>query len=320
MYAIASRSPRRLPSTSNRNGRTHVLPIASDPDNARRAIGVARACGLALLGALALGAATAARAQGGPPFLTNDPGTPGQANWEINLGAMQTITRGYDSYQVPQIDLNFGVGDRIQLTYEVPYVVQNSGGESGHATGWSNGYPGLKWRFLDQGDDGWQMSVFPQVQMAAGRLARASGIAAPGPRYLLPVEVTHKVGPLDVDFEAGYYFPGNGPKERIFGLVVGRPVTERLELDVELYDDRAYGALPHATTLDVGGRYKLRTGLIGLFMAGRSLNGFGSAQPQFQAYVGIQILLSDYGRTITPDKAEKTGESPSKDDASRLEP
>ncbi|MGO9426072.1 MAG: hypothetical protein ACLP6Z_11820, partial [Steroidobacteraceae bacterium] len=51
-----------------------------------------------------------ASAQGGPPFLTNDPGTPGNANWEINLGSMQSIVRSGATYQVPQIDLNFGVG------------------------------------------------------------------------------------------------------------------------------------------------------------------------------------------------------------------
>jgi hypothetical protein len=27
-------------------------------------------------------------AQGGPPYYTNDPGTPGHLNWEINVGYM----------------------------------------------------------------------------------------------------------------------------------------------------------------------------------------------------------------------------------------
>jgi hypothetical protein len=34
--------------------------------------------------AFGLGAAGAVHAQAGPPFLTNDPGTFGNANWEIN--------------------------------------------------------------------------------------------------------------------------------------------------------------------------------------------------------------------------------------------
>ncbi len=251
-------------------------------------------CAIALF---VLGPGTA-RAQAGPPFLSNDPGTPGNANWEINLGSMQTIARSVSSYQVPQIDLNFGVGDRIQLTYEVPYILQTSASQP-LESGWGNGYPGVKWRFLDQGEDGWQMSTFPQVEMGASMLARLKGIAVPGPRYLLPVEVTKKIGPLDVDFEAGYYVAGHGPKERILGLVTGRSVNERLELDAEIYDDRATDGARRSTTLDLGGRYKLRTGMIALFMAGRSINGFGAGQPEFIGYVGVQFLLSNYGRTFT---------------------
>jgi hypothetical protein len=254
-------------------------------------------CGIAVF----LDVRTPACAQAGPPFLTNDPGTPGQANWEINVGSMQSITRASANYQVPQIDLNFGLGDRIQLTYEVPFVLETDAGQRGRS-GWGNGYPGIKWRFLDQGKDGWQMSVFPQVETGVSQAAQNGGIGGAGPRYLLPVEITRKIGVLDVDFEAGYYLPGHGPKERTVGLVVGRSVSDRLELDAEIYDDRVYAAGPHSTTLDLGGRYKLRRGFIALFMAGRSLNGISNDQPEYIGYLGIQILLSNYGRTLTSEQ------------------
>jgi len=249
--------------------------------------------------------------QAGPPFLTNDPGTPGNANWEINLGSAQAIARGVSAYQVPQIDLNFGLGERIQLTYEIPYVLQTASGQPVES-GWGNAYPGIKWRFLDQGEDGWQMSTFPQVETAASRLAREKEIAVAGPRYLLPIEISRKIGPRDFDLEAGYYFPGHGPKERIIGVVVGHEVSARLELDTELYDDRAYDALPNSITLDIGGRYKLTQGVIALFMAGRSINGLAAGQPEFMGYFGIQILLSDYGRTLTPDRERGIGAGPAK--------
>jgi len=239
-------------------------------------------------------------AQAGPPYISNDPGTPGNANWEINLAAMPIISRGQKSYQVPQIDLNYGVGSRIQLTYEVPYIVQTST-QLPLETGWSNAYPGVKWRFFDRGEGGWQISTFPQIETGGSVLAQQKGIASIGPRFLLPVEVARKVGPLDVDFEAGYYFPWHGPHERIIGFVAGRSVTKRLELDTEFYNDRAMGALPHDTTFDFGGRYKLHRGFILLFMAGRSFSGNSSGQPEFMGYFGIQILLSKYGRKLSSD-------------------
>jgi hypothetical protein len=246
---------------------------------------------------LMLHTARSAHAQAGPPFLTNDPGTPGNGNWEINVGSMQTISRGLSSYQVPQIDLNFGLGDRIQFTYEIPHVLQTSS-DRPIQSGWSNGYPGIKWRFLDEGEGQLQMSIFPQIETGASQLARQKGIAVAGPRYLLPLEVTKKIGEIDVDFEAGYYFPGNGPKERVLGLVAGRPLTPRLELDAEIYDDRPYDVSPHSTTLDFGGRYKLGRGLIALFMAGRSVTGVSDGRPEFIGYFGIQVLLSNYGLTF----------------------
>jgi hypothetical protein len=252
-------------------------------------------CMLALL-ALARGV----RAQGGPPYITNDPGTPGGANWEINIGSMPTIEPGVASYQLPQIDLNFGVGSRIQLTYEVPYVIQSGAGQSVH-TGWSNAYPGIKWRFFDQGEHGWQISTFPQLETAGTANEQRDGIAENGPRFLLPFEVAKTVGPVDLDFEAGYYFPWHGAREHILGLVAGRSFTKRLELDAEVYDDRAVNALPHSTTLDAGGRYRLHRGFILLVMAGRSVSGAGSGQQEFMGYLGLQLLLSNYGLTLTPD-------------------
>ena len=244
----------------------------------------------------------AALAQAGPPFITNDPGTPGQGNWEINLASMTTRSGGVTAWQIPQIDLNFGLGDRIQLTYEIPYVVQSASGEP-QVSGWSNAFPGIKWRFLDQGEGGWQMSTFPQYETAGSQSAQRKGIAEEGSRFLLPLEVSRSVGPLDLDFEAGYYFGHRGAEERILGFVAGHSFTPRFELDVELYNDHGMGAPPNFTTLDVGGRYRLGRGFILLFMAGRSIAN-SSGQIDFMSYLGVQILLSDYGLDLEEKGSE----------------
>ena len=62
-----------------------------------------------------------AHAQGGPPFITDDPGTPGNRHWEINLGWIADHNPGLAYYQLPDIDMNYGWGDRIQLKYELPW-------------------------------------------------------------------------------------------------------------------------------------------------------------------------------------------------------
>jgi len=243
-----------------------------------------------------------ARADAGPPYITNDPGTPGNGNWEINLASMTTRSGGVTEWQIPQIDVNFGLGERIQLTYEIPYVIQSASGAP-QASGWSNAFPGIKWRFLDRGEGDWQMSTFPQFETAGSPRAQRAGLAEEGSRLLLPLEIARSVGPLDLDFEAGYYFAHRGPEERILGLVAGHRLTPRFELDVELYNDHAMGALPDFTSLDLGGRYRLGRGFILLFMAGRSVTG-SSGPVDFMSYLGIQILLSDYGLHLEKEAPE----------------
>ena len=122
--------------------------LAFLPTNFRRVL---------ILGVLHLAMAFSARAQGGPPLLTNDPGTPGNGNWEINIGVMPVLRHDANQYQLPQLDINFGLGNRIQLTYEAPYVVQTMPGHR-QQTGWSNSFLGAKWRFYENNKSGWQIS------------------------------------------------------------------------------------------------------------------------------------------------------------------
>ncbi len=252
-----------------------------------------------LLAAAALASPGRTRADAGPPFLTNDPGTPGNGNWEINIAAMQTTVPGASIWQLPQLDVNYGLGERFQLTAEIPYVILNSTGQP-QATGWGNANPGVKWRFFDQGESGWQISTFPMYQTGSSYEAHRKGIAVEGPRLFLPLEVARKVGWLSFDLEVGTYLPWHGDHEHIVGLVVGRQLSPRLELDGELYDDHVRGGAD-VTTLGVGGRYHLHRGFNLLFMAGRGLGGNSPGQVEFMGYLGIQILLSNYGRTLSEE-------------------
>ena len=92
---------------------------------------------------------------------TNDPGTPGNHDWEINLGYMPFFFSNQSVSHIPDVDINFGVGDRIQLTYENAWLrVQNPSSATKFGVGQSN--PGLKWRFYDAGEDGLSVSISPR--------------------------------------------------------------------------------------------------------------------------------------------------------------
>jgi len=235
--------------------------------------------------------AASAFAQGGPPYYTNDPGTPGNMNWEINLGYMPFFYSNNSVSHIPDVDINFGIGDRIQLTYENAWLrVQNPGSATKFGLGQSN--PGVKWRFYDTGEDGLGISIFPQFYLNNPDNAVRRGITSPNESFLMPAEFTKKIGPVDIDYEIGYLAAiHKGPAGWITGLVVGHEFTPKLEIDVELYNQGVFQHSENQPLFDFGGRYKLHSPVILLLMAGRSFEAAGPSHAYFVGYFGIQILL-----------------------------
>jgi hypothetical protein len=231
-----------------------------------------------------------ARAQGGPPYYTTDPGTPGNLNWEINFGYMPFLYNGQSLTHTPDVDINFGVGDRIQLTYENAWLrVWNQGAPAKYGLGQDN--VGVKWRFYDSGEEGLQFSIFPQGFINNPNHAAQRGITAPGSSLLFPVEFTRKIGPVDLNLETGYNVVHLGPDGWFTGLVVGHDFTKKLEMDAEFYATGTFHPSYAQPTLDVGARYKMHRPLILLLMAGRGVEPARSNQPYFVGYFGVQILL-----------------------------
>src|SRR6204780_4312670 len=91
------------------------------------------------------GSGLVARGQGGPPFITDDPGTPGNKHWEINFGWIADHNPGNAYYETPDIDMNYGWGDRIQLKYELPMAVA-TGPDNTTRAGLGESLFGIKWR------------------------------------------------------------------------------------------------------------------------------------------------------------------------------
>jgi hypothetical protein len=244
--------------------------------------------GCLVLGLLA--ATTSAYAQGGPPYYTNDPGTPGNFNWEINLGYMPFYYSDHSVSHMPDVDINFGIGDRIQLTYENAWLrVQDLSSPAKFGLGQSN--PGVKWRFYDAGDNGLSISIFPQFFLNNPGDAVQRGISPPNSAFLMPIEFHKKFGPVDLNYEVGYQFVHRGPNGWITGLVTGHDFTKKLEGDIEFYNQGTFQPSFNQPTIDVGLRYKIHSPIILLLMAGRGLESTGPAEPRFIGYFGIQILL-----------------------------
>jgi hypothetical protein len=235
-------------------------------------------------------------AQGGPPMRTHDRGTPGNRNWEINLACTQTFSPIECEIEAPLLDINYGLGERIQLKVEIPYLFKDELlKDDVYRRAFGDLLIGVKWRFYGQGNNrGWRISTYPQVEILNPTQTEDGQKIGRSARFLVPIEITRELGPVDINFEAGYWFAKHIPNERILGLVVGHQFTKRFEGLSEIYDDVVLGGTSRSTTFDLGGRYQFRKDLLFLFMAGRRIigNGLLNGQPSFVGYAGLQIQLS----------------------------
>ena len=232
----------------------------------------------------------ASNAQGGPPYYTNDPGTPGNRNWEINLGYMPFLYSAQSVSHTPDVDINYGLGDRIQLTFENAWLRVKIAPDNAKY-GLGQDQLGVKWRFYDNQKNGLAISIFPQVSINNLNHSVERGITPPGASVIIPIEFTKKLGPIDVNWEAGYQAVHLGPDGWITGLVVGHDISKKLELDAEFYGLGRFNNSNNQQTLGAGARYKLRPPFILLLMAGRSVAPAHNGQPYFVGYFGVQFLL-----------------------------
>jgi hypothetical protein len=279
------------------------------------------------LPALILGVAVAwsahpAPAQGGPPFITDDPAPPGNRHWEINFGWIADHNPGNAYYQTPDVDMNYGWGDRIQLKYELPMAVATDSNNTTRA-GLGESLLGIKyraWQHYQPGkpkdDDHIDFSIgtYPQASINNPTSAVRRGIVENGPQYYLPLEATAQIGPVALDGEVGHWF-GNQliPSRWGRGLIAGHAFSERFELYSEIYDlqdANRIGPKQRELTVDFGGRQTLDKGghFRLLFMGGRAIQAVTrqNSEPNWIAYLGIQMLLGPK----EPGEPEKAPETP----------
>ena len=267
-------------------------------------------------------------AQAGPPFRSDDPETPGSGKWEINFGFIGDRNPQAGSYQTPDLDINYGLGDRIQLKYNLPLAVAETRPQPANGTngtvlaGLGSSLLGFKIRFYEhrekpsEGSGGverpanFSMSIYPQLTLNNPTRSVARGVVEPGPDFLLPLEMNGRIGPIRMDGEVGYHFGNHALAQSwIRALVVGHEFNDRLEVYAELYDEqdanRVYSKNNDGTlirlpkqreaTLGLGGRYALNRSrsLVLLAMAGRSFQKttVNNSQPSWIAYLGVQLQL-----------------------------
>jgi hypothetical protein len=231
-------------------------------------------------------AAIAAHAQGGPPLLTDDPGTAEYKHWEINLAVLPEVHRDFADFELPLADFNYGATDHTQLKFEIPLVMRTS--ETGtHAEG-GDGNFGIKWRFVDQKTRSFDLSMYPQFSFNSPGPKR---IVERGTQLLLPLQIAKSFGKFELNADGGYIIHQHGTDELSMGLAAGYQATEDLELLAELHSVPLRTFAENESVFQLGGRKAFSDHYILLFAAGRSIPGSTGHEPKFLGYIGLQIIV-----------------------------
>jgi hypothetical protein len=232
---------------------------------------------------------TRAMAEGGPPLIGDDPGTPGNGHWEINIAYIGLRTPRQSTVETPHVDLNYGLGDHLQLKYEVGYLTGKQFDQQ-VMSGVNNSLFGVKWRFFDEETNGLDMSTYPQVGINTSHSLGRAGVIDSGTNVYLPLEAAKTFGKWELDAEAGYQFSDVEHNQFIGGFILGYKLTEKLELlgEVRATVDDNYRRTD--IVLDGGARFAINDNIAIIAAAGRSIRTDAQSTTLY-AYAGVRVTF-----------------------------
>ena len=226
--------------------------------------------------------------QGGPPMITDDPGTPGNGKWENNLAIAFEHRPNETSIDVPAINLNYGVGEHIQLTLQsAPVLLKRTG--HGLVGGLGGTEAALKWRFVDEATSGFDMSMFPRVIFNIAQSSVRRGLAEDGTHFQIPFQIAKTFGRWRADAELGPLASTVGRSEWLYGIVGGFDVAKSTMLMAELHGTSRMNLTRDLLTVNVGLRHEFTENYILILSMGHELRS--PDQPTaLIGYFGMQFV------------------------------
>jgi hypothetical protein len=201
-----------------------------------------------------------------PPMVIDDTSTPGPGKWEANLVFGADLSTDSDTYESPLVDINYGVGENVQLKYEVPYAFTRNllADEAGNketvrARGVADSIVGVKYRFYDNDETNLSLAVYPQIEFRSpgARSSEDGGVADAATTWILPLQLTKDFARASIAANAGVE---KSTDDRHLPLSAGLGAGTRLTNKLAILGEVAGKNLDNAEkriVFDVGLRMKI---------------------------------------------------------------
>lgn len=229
-------------------------------------------------------------AQGGPPLRTDDPATPGAGIFELNVATAFEKDGSETAYEAPLLDLNYGLGETMQLKVELLYLWLHERGDGTRGALGAGGL-GWKWRFVDPKRGApLHASIYPQVSFNLSPRSVDLGLNERSVEVLFPVQAERKFGPISLNAELGYALRTRAPDEWVYGLAAGHEIWQGAEILAEIHGVSEADLEETLVVWGTGFRLDLLPSMTLLGAGGTGLIS-SKRQPDAYGYLGFQFLF-----------------------------
>ncbi len=216
---------------------------------------------------------------GSPPLDVDDPSTPGCNGWEINIVMNGDFYRSNTDYELPLFDINYGIGDNLQIKYEVPNAMSNN-----RSNTLGDSKLGVKFQFYGNEVSRVQAAIYPQVQFnSPGGESSKQDLHSLGTVTTLPFLISRRLaktrkGDVMLTANIGYNKSTRADTEDFVSAAVGvgAPLIRKSSILMELVTEQAF----HRTAddprqqlvkFDIGATVPLSKQLLVFALLGHSL-------------------------------------------------
>jgi hypothetical protein len=148
----------------------------------------------------------------------------------------------------------------------------------------------LKWRFLDEEQNGISLSIFPRVIFNILQSSVRRGLAEHGTRAQLPLQVAKTVGIFDLDLEWGPLVSTIRRSEWLYGIVVAVELSKTTKLMAELHGTSRMSFDDDVLAVNFGIRQNLTQRCIIIGSLGHVIRAPDDDALAFIGYIGVQLL------------------------------
>ena len=148
----------------------------------------------------------------------------------------------------------------------------------------------VKWRFVDEDQSGFALSIFPRLLFSPVHSSVQRGLADPGTRFQVPVEFQKTFGAYGLGLEFGPLIATVDRAEWLYGIIGGVNLSKRTELMAELHGTSRTNFSRDMLTINVGFRHELNEYCIWIASLGHDVRVPASDSPALIGYCGVQLL------------------------------